>query len=562
MSVSVVSDDGTWTAISEKEFHYDFSTKDGQVKLNVVGKEDGKVDGSVTLGPLDIGTKENHISIGGGSQEVKYDGSLKYGKTKVNLIGGSFDLGEGRTDDFQFSFTMEPTPLGPRWTGLATNNFVETKSFEIQGMDAKIKSKKAEVPVFSKKDALFDVAGIILPGCQFLEWAKQMEFKIIMDIAVDGKEATVKATRALKFQIRPVFKPYPDNEWPKRPSPPPFLDQYKRAVQEVTQKLVERKVVLQFVDSSLREVHTWRNVESALNLVSIATASVTTATAVAGLAVAAAAAFLEMNPIADAAEVSAGAALAAEVAELATAKAAVTTAKSLLMWGTEQVTFTVIATRAAATITMIATAVVVSTSLSAAAVDFGAKTYFKYLAEKHGLEAAGNDLERLENSLTAIKSEVLSEVDTLTVELQQATKAVREAAEKAHKLLEYQTLLESWTADPKHVPFLTWPNTNLRINDGSGDAEVVQLENISTPQKFAAEATRMEAYASTTGYTGFVIIPFENKAYFRNRDVADLLPTIEQQGYCKNWTSYIKAQNIPMDLLVSRWAVIEGGEQT
>ncbi|KAK2598020.1 hypothetical protein QQS21_005857 [Conoideocrella luteorostrata] len=561
MSVSIVGNDGSWTVNTDKEIHYDFSADDGQLKLNVVGKEDGKVDGVVTLGPVDIGTKDNHISIGGGSQEVKYDGSLKYGKTTVNLLGGSFDLGEGRTDDFQFSFTMEQTALGPQWTGIATNNFVETKSFEIQDADVKFKSKEAETPIFNKKDALFDVAGVIIPGCRFTEWAKHVDFKISMDIAVDGKKVTVTVTRALTFEIRPVFKPNPENKWPERPPPPGFLDMRKKAVQEITQKLLERRVLFQFVEDSLHEVQMWQTVESAIQKVGIATAAVSAATAVAIAAAAVAAAFLEMNPVADAAEVGAAATLAAEMAELAAAKAGVTAAKSLLTWGVEQVTFAVIATRATATLAVLAAAVVVGTTLSADAIDYGATKHFKYLAEKHGLESAGSDLGRLANSLTEIKSELSSDIASLTEELRQAMEALQQASELAHKLLEYQTLLESWTADPQHVPFLTWPDTNLRITDSSEDAEVVELGDISTPQKFAAEAAKQEAYASAKGYTGFVIIPYEKKAYFRRRDVVDLLATIDKQDYSKNWTSYIKAQRLPMDVLVSRWAVIDGAKQ-
>jgi hypothetical protein len=220
MSISIVAPNGTWLAPPDANFDLKFSDKDGDNTFEIKRNEEGGAEGNITLSSIDIGTKDNHITLGGGSQEgIKFNnGRLIYGKTTVNVLGGSFDLGDGRTENFQFSFTAEITSLGVQWTGVATNELVEEHKMEVNSQLPTTLSKKSEVPLLEKKDPFFDDAGILIPESVFLDWAVRVQLSVELEASVDNKEATVKVTRGLKVEIRPNFMPLPGR---KKSSPPP-----------------------------------------------------------------------------------------------------------------------------------------------------------------------------------------------------------------------------------------------------------------------------------------------------------------------------------------------------
>ncbi|KAK3339779.1 hypothetical protein B0T25DRAFT_618350 [Lasiosphaeria hispida] len=557
MSAQIVSKNGTWTARVDEAFSLDFSNDEGSLHLSR-DKDGAPIDGSVSLNGIKVSSGDNNITIGGGTQEGKWNGSLSYGKTTVNLLGGHFDLGDGRTDDFQFSFTASPTLLGPQWTGVATNTYTETHNVDISVPHVQ-ENRSKEVAKMERTHPLFDIAGVVIPRSTFLEWATSLHFTMDVDVALNGdKPATVKVTRALKLEVRPIFMPFLDLTWPKLPALPGWFDKMKQRVEgELMQLGAELRAVLQFLEHALQEVLTWQNIERFILMASIAVTAVATATALASAAAAAAAICLGANPLADAAAIEAGVALVAATGDLAAAKLAVQTAKAGLVWGAEKATSKVITTQMAAGIAAIAATIVAGTVLSEAAVAPGAQAYFDKLADKHGLNTADGDLDALGRSLESMRSAVANEVGQLSWDLQQATEDLREAAGLATKLLEYQVMLESWMAtDHTHAPFLTWPDTNLRVSDSSEDAEVVDVGDISKPKLFAAAAARMEAYATQKGYNGFVMIEFQRKAYFRRGDVAGLLATLDSGEYAKGMVSYVKAERLPMNVVIDRWAAI------
>ncbi|KAK4457550.1 hypothetical protein QBC42DRAFT_291451 [Cladorrhinum samala] len=559
-STSIVDEHGTWTASTDDGFKFKLAGADGNATLDLKTSE-GKVDGSATIGGVDIGTADNHITVGGGSQDASWNGSLSYGKTAVNILGGSFDLGDGRTDEFQFKFTVDPTPLGPRWTGVATNSLAEAHKLAIPAQDATA-SHKATIPVVEQKHPVFDQAGIVLPYAEFTGWATHVKFELEVDVAVKGAEATATVTRALEVEVRPIFTPFPAVKWPTKPPPPPFLDPFSKAMREKALRLVQIKALLKFVGESLDEVNKWKRIQDLIATVDRFTTVVAGATTALAAAAAAAAVFLEMNPAADVAQVVAATYLATETTELVASKAAVEVAKRALRWTVVRMSTAAISSLVAGKLLDFAVDVAEPASFfDAKQVADGAKAQFDALSKQHGLDAAGEDLDALSTSLTGMQNDLLSQSDAANQELKAAADALAAAAAQANSLLMYQILLESWTSDPAHAPFLTWPGANLLISSPSEDAEVVDVGDISTPENLAAAAAKMEDYAKQKGYTGFVLIKDQSKAYFRDRDVAALLGTVVWGDYTKGFTSYVRAEKLSLGVLADRWQVIAKAQE-
>ncbi|RDI77282.1 Mitochondrial phosphate carrier protein [Venturia inaequalis] len=490
MSVSVVNSDGTWSATPAGEFDFKFSNKDGDSTFDLKREISGDIEGNVTVGGAEIGTKDNHLILGGVSQNAKWDGTLKYGKTTVNVLGGSFELGDGYTDAFQISFTAEPTPKGYQVTGVATNDLVETRKIDVK--DIASTTKKPWHPLsLEKKHPWFDDAGVLRPRTYFALWVHSLKLSIDLEASIDGQVATVKVTRSLKLEIRPVFLDRPSDEvspptwspsknWPKdpptdgikepgerpdpsraeppeghgpgntgpdhqpppghpppsnpqpgsslperkepRPAPPPMTDPSKIRIHDILHKQTELQIILQFVGDCIKEVDAWikkRDFEYKVYTAKIAVAS---ATAAVVAAVAGAAVFFGANPLADAAVPAAELFLAAKTAELTVLETALLVAAAgAAALGAAQITYTIIVGKAPASISALARAAMPGDGLEAAAIDAGAQTYFKDLSGAYGLDAAGEDLDRLADSLKKMHDDISSELERTVKELQTAT---------------------------------------------------------------------------------------------------------------------------------------------
>ncbi|TLD27517.1 Mitochondrial phosphate carrier protein [Venturia nashicola] len=490
MSVSIVNSDGTWSATPAGELDFKFSNKDGDSTFDLKREISGNLEGNLTVGGVEIGTKDNHLTLGGGSQNAKWDGTLKYGKTTVNVLGGSFELGDGYTDAFQISFTAEPTLKGYRVTGVATNDLIETRKIKVQDLAATLE-KKWQPLSLEKKNPWFDDAGVLKPNTYFALWVYSLKLSIDLKASIDDQVATIKVTRSLKLEIRPVFLDRPSDDvspptwspskkWPKdpptdgikepgerpdpsraeppggdgpgnpgpvhqppagqppppgpqpgsslperkepRPPPPPVTDPIKIRIHDILHKQTELQIILQFVCDCIKEVDAWIKKRDFEYKVYIAKLAVGSATVAVAAAVAGAAMFFGANPLADAAVPAAEIFLAAKTAELTALEAALLVAAAgAAALGAAQITYTIIVGKAPASISALAQAAVPGDGLEAAVIDAGAQKYFKDLSGVYGLDAAGDELDRLADSLKKMSDDISSELERTVQELQAAT---------------------------------------------------------------------------------------------------------------------------------------------
>ena len=587
-------------------------------KVSMTTGDDG-VEGSMTVPGIDVGTKDNHLTFGGGSMKV--NGSMHVTECQATLLGGAFTLPGGDTDEFELDVNVEPSTHFPglmcvtvhgenTYTRKATMDGIApppnfTKggvaggvTFAITGIELETEEKT----LYEKEDPTFDSAGTYAPGWEFIGWATSMKMTAQMkgswtkaddddddndnddkadnDDEDDDKDAKgddkggdkgddkpkgtldVEAPLKAVFEMRPLF--VPPRVLPPNPSDPDTpLYRWRKAVRA----RVPIKTILDSLNHTLEQIDESIKLEHMIEKVERLQEVVTELEVAFGIATAAAAAFIGFNYAADTAAASAGMKLGLEVTELETAKGAQAAAEEIVdpefkptvpfvKDYTPKIMSKTLSTEATATLGKAFTG---SSLLDTAALQAEAQNMYTESVAEFGMDKiADDDLDGMRKTVTEMRDSYQAKLEAADNEVSAAEKEYRDDAQTKGRHQAFRTFLLSWAPqqEGKEPLELRFMHwPNHTLTDKSENNRFTFDDGDMLDPEYLKTKLAVMEKMTNDSESNGFVL-IKNNCYFQTESVAQLFDKVVPEEGCY---TYIREKQIPRDVYEHHLQVLEDG---